>query len=187
MAGLAAAGAGVGCRPGAPGSKGTTSGSTASPGKVSGQLRIIQWSHFVPAYDQWFDKVYTKQWGARNGVEVVVDHIPFGDLPANAAAEIQKQSGHDLHWFLSPRPSYEDQVIDHSEIVQEVERKVGKLLDLVHRSTYNPRTKRYFGFSDTWSPDPLHWRKDLWEQADPGHSPDSWDDILRATSTPTWR
>jgi multiple sugar transport system substrate-binding protein len=64
--------------------------------------------------------------------------------------------------------------------VQEVERKVGKMLDLVRSSTYNPRTKRFFGFSDTWSPDPLHWRKDLWEQADPGHSPDSWDDILRA-------
>jgi multiple sugar transport system substrate-binding protein len=176
VAGLAAAGASVGCRPKAP-------GSTASPrptGNAGGQLRIIQWSHFVPAYDEWFDKEYTKRWGERNNVEVVVDHIPFGDLPGNAAAEIQKQSGHDLHWFLSPRPALEDQVIDHGDIVEEVEGKVGKMLDLVRRSIHNPRTKKYFGFSDTWSPDPLHWRKDLWAQADPGHSPDSWDDVLRA-------
>ena len=176
MAGLATAGAGVGCRPRAP-------GTTASPGptgNLTGQLRIIQWSHFVPAYDEWFDNEYTKRWGERNNVEVVVDHIPFGDLPGNAAAEIQKQSGHDLHWFLSPRPALEDQVIEHRDIVEEVEGKVGKMLDLVRRSIYNPRTKKYFGFSDTWSPDPLHWRKDLWEQADPGHSPDSWDDVLRA-------
>jgi multiple sugar transport system substrate-binding protein len=176
MAGLAAAGTAVGCRPKAPG----TGASPAAGGKVGGQLRIIQWSHFVPAYDEWFDKEYTKQWGDKNNVEVIVDHIPFADLPGNATAEIQKQSGHDLHWFLSPRPAFEDQVLDHKEIVQEVEGKVGKMLELVDRSVYNPRTRKYFGFSDTWSPDPLHWRKDLWEQADPGHTPDTWDDILRA-------
>ena len=27
-------------------------------------LRILQWSHFVPGYDRWFDEVYTKEWGA---------------------------------------------------------------------------------------------------------------------------
>ncbi|HSN16204.1 MAG TPA: twin-arginine translocation signal domain-containing protein, partial [Anaeromyxobacteraceae bacterium] len=26
-------------------------------------LRIIQWSHFVPAYDKWFDGKFTKEWG----------------------------------------------------------------------------------------------------------------------------
>lgn len=177
VAGLAAAGAGVGCRPGAPGT------GTASPspgGAVGGQLRIIQWSHFVPAYDTWFDQVYVKEWGDKNNVEVTVDHIPFAELPANAASEIQKQSGHDLHWFLSPRPAYEDQVIDHTEIVQEVERQAGKMLPLVDRSVFNPRTKRYFGFSDTWAPDPVHWRTDLWAKAAPGKTPDSWDDILAA-------
>jgi multiple sugar transport system substrate-binding protein len=176
MAGLAAAGTGVGCRPKAPG----TGTSTPKPGAARGQLRIIQWSHFVPAYDAWFDKVYTRQWGQKNNVEVIVDHIPFAELPTNATSEIQKQSGHDLHWFLSPRPAYEDQVIDHTEIVQEVERQVGKMLPLVDRSVFNPRTKKYFGFSDTWAPDPVHWRKDLWEQVAPGRTPDSWDDILAA-------
>src|SRR6266540_3807454 len=32
-------------------------------------LKIIQWSHFVPAYDAWFDK-YAKDWGTAKGVEV---------------------------------------------------------------------------------------------------------------------
>ena len=38
-------------------------------------LRILQWSHFVPRFDEWFDKVYTKEWGARHGTDVVVDHM----------------------------------------------------------------------------------------------------------------
>src|SRR5256885_15983472 len=37
-------------------------------------LKILQWSHFVPSYDVWFDK-YAKDWGTAKGVEVTVDHI----------------------------------------------------------------------------------------------------------------
>ena len=29
--------------------------------ELAGTLRIIQWSHFVPAYDRWFDNVYVKR------------------------------------------------------------------------------------------------------------------------------
>jgi multiple sugar transport system substrate-binding protein len=31
-------------------------------------LRIIQWSHYVPGYDRWFDGVFTKEWGRRTGL-----------------------------------------------------------------------------------------------------------------------
>ncbi|MGH7424635.1 MAG: ABC transporter substrate-binding protein, partial [Candidatus Methylomirabilales bacterium] len=173
LAGLAA-GLGAGCRPGA-----RRPGPRPSPGKtLGGQLKILQWSHFVPAYDQWFDKEYTVAWGRDNDVEVIVDHVKFAEIPAVAASEVAAQKGHDLVWFLSPPAQYEDQVIPHNEIVEEVERRVGKILPMVHRSTYNPRTKKYFGFSDTWAPDPVHYRKDLWDRA--GFSPDSWEDILKA-------
>ena len=43
------------------------------------------------------------------------------------------------------------------------------------RSTYNPKTKKYYGFSDSYVPDPINYRKDLWD--DVGMYPDSWDDI----------
>src|SRR2546422_260063 len=42
-------------------------------------LKILQWSHFVPSYDAWFDK-YAKDWGTAKGVEVTVDHISLADL-----------------------------------------------------------------------------------------------------------
>ena len=57
-------------------------------------LRIIQWSHFVPAYDAWFDK-YAKDWGTAKDVEVTVDHISLADLTTRANAEVAAQQGHD--------------------------------------------------------------------------------------------
>ena len=70
--------------------------------ELAGTLRIIQWSHFVPAYDKWFDNIYVKRWGEANDTEVLVDHINQADIPARAAAEVAAQSGHDLFFFLSP-------------------------------------------------------------------------------------
>src|SRR5579884_2890275 len=32
-------------------------------------LSIVQWSHFVPAYDKWFDQ-FAKDWGKKNNLEV---------------------------------------------------------------------------------------------------------------------
>lgn len=140
-------------------------------------LTILQWSHFVPGYDKWFDETYTKQWGEKNGIQVRVDHISATEIPARAAAEVSAQKGHDLFMFLSPPAAYENQVIDHTEIVQEVERKHGKMLELAHKSSYNPKTKKYFGFSDSYVPDPGNYRKDLWD--DVGVFPDTWEDVLK--------
>jgi multiple sugar transport system substrate-binding protein len=146
--------------------------------ELAGTLRIIQWSHFVPAYDTWFDNVYVKRWGQANDTEVIVDHINQADIPARAAAEVAAQSGHDLFFFLSPPASYEDQVIDHSDIVQEVTKKRGKMKTVALKSTYNPKTKKYFAFSDNYVPDPVNWRRDHWGEA--GFRPTTWDNVLKA-------
>lgn len=74
-----------------------------------------------------------------------------------------------------PPPVYEDQVIDHREIYEEVQRKHGKPIDLATRSTYNPKTKKFYGFSDSFVPDPVNYRKDLWDSV--GMMPDTWDNI----------
>src|SRR5687768_1253631 len=126
-------------------------GGEGVPKQVSGELRIIQWSHFVPAYDEWFDNTYIKQWGEKNNVQVKVDHVDFAELPTRAASEVAAQSGHDLFWFLSPPAAFEDQVIDHEDIVQEVKRQVGgDMITVCDRSTWNPKTEKRFGFSDNW-------------------------------------
>jgi len=103
----------------------------------------------------------------------IVGFVTLTTLPASA------QQGHDLFLFLSPPPAYEEQVIDHGEIYDEVSRKHGKPIDLAVKSTYNPKTKKYFAFSDSFVPDPVNYRIDLWsEQGMPG-GPASWDDVLK--------
>jgi multiple sugar transport system substrate-binding protein len=146
-------------------------------GAASKTLKILQWSHFVPVYDKWFDGVFTKEWGQKHDTEVTVDHITIAEINARAAAEVSAQKGHDLFMFLSPPAAYEKQVIDHAEIYQQVEKKHGKVIPLGHRSTYNPKTKKYFAFSDSYVPDPGNYRKDLWSQVGYPNGPDSWEDL----------
>jgi multiple sugar transport system substrate-binding protein len=148
--------------------------------ELAGTLRILQWSHFVPAYDTWFDKTYTKAWGRANDTEVIVDHVNQADLPARVAAEAAAGRGHDMVALLAPAPQYEDQVINHKEIVQEVSKKRGKMKLVAYRSCYNPKTKKYHGFPDSYAPDPVNWRKDLWTEVGFGGGPTSWDVVLRA-------
>src|SRR5215471_7673761 len=141
-------------------------------------LKICQWSHFVPAWDEWFNKKYTVEWGQKNNTRVIVDNINLTTINARAAAEAQAQKGHDLFMFLSPPAAYEKQVLDMTHVYQEVEKKHGKKIDLAHKSTYNPKTKRYFAFSDAYTPDPGNWHKDWWTEAGYPNGPDSYDDLL---------
>jgi multiple sugar transport system substrate-binding protein len=140
-------------------------------------LKILQWSHFVQGHNRWFNGTYVKEWGRRHDTEVIVDNIGAAGLSARAAAEVSAQKGHDLFMFILPPPVFEDQVIDHKEIYEECERKYGKPIPLAIRSTYNPKTKKYYGFSDSYAPDPINYRKDLWD--DIGMSPDTWDEIRK--------
>jgi multiple sugar transport system substrate-binding protein len=140
-------------------------------------LRILQWSHFVPGYDRWFDEVYTKQWGASNGTEVIVDHMAATEVNARGAAEAAAKKGHDLFLFISPPAAYEAQVIDHREVVEEVERRHGKMIELASKSTLNPKSGKYFAFSDSYVPDPGNYRIDLWSEVGFPAGPDTWEDL----------
>jgi multiple sugar transport system substrate-binding protein len=179
-AGAAAAAAmGAGCGSGS--DKPKPSGA-AKGGAPQGErtLRIAQFGHFVPAYDEWFDDEYTKRWGEQHDVEVVVDHIFVDQVASRAGAEVAAQQGHDLFGFVTPPPMFEDEVIDHREIVEEVQAKLGKMVPLCERSVLNPKTGKYFGFADNWVANPVHYRVDLWDQVAPGLTPATWDDVLRA-------
>ena len=140
-------------------------------------LKILQWSHFIPAYDRWFDGVYTKEWGEKNGIEVTVDHMASTEVAARGAAEVAARKGHDLFLFLSPPAAYEAQVLDHRPVVEAVEKKYGKMIPLALRSTFNPRTGKYYAFSDSYVPDPGNYRTDLWESVGYPKGPDTWEDL----------
>ena len=145
---------------------------------LKGDLSIIQWAHFVPAYDVWFDKTWAVNWGQANDVQVKVDHILNTLLPARMSAEAAAGQGHDLFFNLSPPAQFEDNVINHAEIVQEVTRKVGKIGVVAKGATYNPKTKKWFAFSDNYVPDPVVWRHDIWDGV--GLAPNTWENVRKA-------
>lgn len=170
---------GVGCASARETAKRTAgTATTVVGGKGKPTLRIAQWRHAVPTYDTWFDNDFTKRWGDEHGIDVVVDHLDLAELPARAEADVAGRGPHDIFGFVYPPPTFEDDVIDLRDVVEEVQGKVGKMVPLLERSIRNPKTNKYFAFCDGWAPDPINYRTDLWGQV--GLTPDTWDNVLRA-------
>jgi multiple sugar transport system substrate-binding protein len=145
--------------------------------QLAGELRIMQWAHFVPAYDQWLDNTYVKRWGEANDVEVKVDHINNALLYSTGASQVAAQSGHDLFWFISPPSTFQKQVLPLNDIVQEVTKKLGPMTKVARKSTYNPKTKKFYGFPDDYAPDPVQYRRSYLQEA--GVSLNTWEDLRK--------
>ncbi len=139
-------------------------------------LKILQWSHFVPPYDTWFDG-FAKDWGQKNGIDVIVDHIPHLEIPARAAAEVAAQSGHDLFGFNGAGGPFlhRRNTIDMTAIVDEMEKKYGKVNAVGRGVAYDATTQHWLGFPDYYIRFPGLYRKDLWDEI--GMKPDTWEDI----------
>jgi multiple sugar transport system substrate-binding protein len=140
-------------------------------------LKILQWSHFVPAFDTWFDGVFAKRWGQKHDTNVIVDHITARGVSARGAAEVGARKGHDLFLFQFSPAEYENQVIDLSDVHQEIEKKHGKAITLARRSTFDPNTNKYFALSDSYVPFPGNYRQDLWADAGYPNGPQTYEEL----------
>lgn len=145
--------------------------------KLSGNLKILMWSHFVPAADKWFDP-FAKQWGEKAGVNVTVDHINNTEIPSRLAAEIQANQGHDLIQYIATLSQFEPSVIPLNDLTEEATRRWGDQLDLCRKSSFNPTTNNFYAFAPGWVPDPGDYRRSLWQSAGMPDGPKSWDDLL---------
>ena len=150
---------------------------TAGGGGSRKGFSILLWSHFVPKYDTWFDG-WVKDWAQKKKITVTVDHINQADLPPKTAGEFSAKSGHDLIEWITPPSSYEPNVFDMKDLVQEVESKYGRQIDFCKMSSFNPHTGRYYGFCHTWTPDPGDYRKSLWSQVGLPNGPTTFDELL---------
>lgn len=145
--------------------------------KLSGELSILLWSHFVPSTDTWFDKM-AKDWGKKVGVKVNVDHISVGDVPARIAADIQAGQGHDLMQYIATLSKFEPSVLDMKDVTEEANKRWGKQLDICKQSSYNPATDKFYAYAPGWVPDPGDYRKSLWEPVGFADGPSTWQDLL---------
>jgi multiple sugar transport system substrate-binding protein len=139
-------------------------------------LSIVQWSHFVPAYDTWFDK-FAKDWGDKNKIAVTVDHIPVQDVPARAAAEASAQSGHDLFGFNGSGGAhlYRKFFINLADLVKETEKKYGQVTTIGKQLGYNADDGSWSAFPDFYINFPGMYQKTLWGEI--GVTPDTWDNV----------
>jgi hypothetical protein len=149
--------------------------------KLSGSLKILMWSHFVPRHDKWFDQFAT-DWGKKVGVDVTVDHIEVTGIPTRVGSEISAKSGHDVIQFIAPLPQFEPSTVDMTDVTQEAEKRYGKQIGLCYRSSFNPTTKKFFAYSPGWVPDPGNYRKSMWEKAGFPNGPTSWEDLKEGGS-----
>jgi multiple sugar transport system substrate-binding protein len=140
-------------------------------------LKILRWVHFVPAYDEWFNEKYVREWGEKNDTEVTVDNIHYAGITARAAAEVSAQRGHDLFLFNWPPAAVEEHVIDMADVYQECERRLGRPIGLAIRSTYNRKTRKHFAFCPSFTPNPVNWREDLFSNIGSPKGPTSWDEV----------
>lgn len=140
-------------------------------------LKILQWSHFVPAYDKWFDQ-FAKAWGEANNIKVVVDHINIGDLVTTTASEMSANSGHDLIELGPEAAQFSPNVMDMADINQQAAKEFGAPFYVAERVSHNPVTKSWYSFCHGWTIDCGDYRRSLWDKAGMPQGPDTWSDIL---------
>jgi len=166
---LQAAGAGV-----AGGSLLTMLEARQAPAQIKGTtLRILQWSHFIPAYDLWYDK-FAKEWGDKNGVKVRVDHIPHLEIPARMAAEFAAGSGHDIIYNGSSILTrlYYKNLVDLSDVADTAGKKYGGWIPAA--KSLVEVEGRWYGLPLFYILAPMLYRKDLFDQ-NGLKPPDTWE------------
>jgi multiple sugar transport system substrate-binding protein len=62
-----------------------------------------------------------------------------------------------------------------NDLVQEVTKKFGPMTKVAKKSTYNPKTKTFYGFPDDYAPDPVQYRRSYLQEA--GVSLNSWESL----------
>jgi len=153
-----------------------------APAQIRGTtLRILLWSHFVPAYDQWFDQ-FARDWGQQNGVKVLVDHMPIAEVPARYAAEFAAGAGHDLIHFLAQilTGHYYKNLVEMNDVAELLGKKYGGWMEAAKSAAQVGGT--WYAVPDYFVPIPVLWRKDLFDQANLA-APDTWEKLRVAART----
>jgi multiple sugar transport system substrate-binding protein len=152
----------------------------AAPGGFAGggSLKLLMRSHFVPAYDVWFDK-WAADWGEKNKVAIEVDHILAAELPAKWAAEVATGDGHDIFGLTQSGAVnvFNKSLVDVGDLVKQAGDAHGGWVD--------PLAKSIGTFEGVWRGAPAffiefgaNYRKDLFD-ANNLKPFDTWDDVLK--------
>ncbi|MGI8858368.1 MAG: ABC transporter substrate-binding protein [Thermomicrobiales bacterium] len=144
-----------------------------------GTLKILMWAHYVPAYDDYFDK-WATDWGTKNGLKVTVDHVPTNTVVTKASADVAIKGGHDLTQLQFPTDDhlFADNLVDVSGPANYLDKKYGGFIDAAKQvAMVNGVWK---GVPHFVIPYPGIYRKDYFDAAGITKPVDTWDDLLKA-------
>ena len=150
-----------------------------APAQIKGSaLRILLWSHFVPAYDAYFDK-FAVDWGKANGVDTRVDHIPIDQLPARIASERAAGAGHDVFMMNGQIQTtlYYNSMVDVSDICNRLGQKYGGWIPMAKNVAVV--NDAWYALPEFYIPQPILWRTDLFKQLGL-RDPSTWEDLRAA-------
>jgi multiple sugar transport system substrate-binding protein len=143
-------------------------------------LSLLLRAHFVPAFDTWLD-AWARAWGARNQVEVSVDHILGAQLAEKAAAEVAAQAGHDVIGLIrgGEVQLYAPHLVDLTDLAGPLGERYGGWIPAARQ--WGTVQGAWKGVPDYFLDFPGNYRTDLF--AEHGLKPvDTWDDLLKAGS-----
>jgi multiple sugar transport system substrate-binding protein len=141
------------------------------------ELKLLQWSHFVPQYDVWFD-AFAEDWGRANGVDVTVDHIAIGEVPAAAAAAIDAGEGPTMIELNLAAANFVEGVHDLTDVNMQAQEMFGPQAETCTANSYLPANDKWYGYCHAWVPDPGDYDRAMWAEAGFPDGPETWDDLL---------
>ena len=141
------------------------------------ELSILQWSHFVPQYDVWFDP-FAEAWGGANGVDVTVDHVNIAELSPNLTAAIDAGEGPTLVELPLAAANFVEGVHDLTDVNMEAQELFGPQAETCTNNSYLPAIDKWYGYCHGWVPDPGDYDRALWAEAGFPDGPATWADLL---------
>jgi multiple sugar transport system substrate-binding protein len=88
-------------------------------------LKVVQWKHFVPDYDKYFD-IFAKEFGEKHKAKVEVDYVGTADLPTAIASDISRGGGHDVfHLNGTGAWLYDKVLVDVSDVANRLSKQFG--------------------------------------------------------------
>ena len=141
------------------------------------KISLLQWSHFVPSYDNWFE-TYAREWGAANNVSVTIDHVNFTELPSALAAQINAGQGHSIIELPSSPAFLFEGLHDLSDINAQAGAQFGERRHHCNAVTYLPAAGVYYGFAAGYALNHGNYDIELWTEAGYPEGPTTYEDLL---------
>jgi multiple sugar transport system substrate-binding protein len=140
-------------------------------------MRLLQWSHFVPRYDEWFD-AFAKDWGQQVGVDVTVDHVNLTELAPALTAAIDAGEGPTMVELVIAAGNFVEGVHDLTDVHQKAQEMFGEEIATCVQSSYLPALDKFYGFCHGWVPDPGDYNIEEWSAVGYPNGPSTWAELL---------